>query len=294
MFGVVVNPVSGSRRHEELTRQVVSMLGEAGHPARVYRTQAEDDGARQARLALASGCEAIVCIGGDGTLSEAVQVLAGTGKPLYIVPNGTGNDFVRALGLPLDPLEALRRQLRGRPTAIDCASLNGQPFINVSGSGFDVEVLRKTEELKATYPGPKAYRKAIAAVLGSYQPFEAELSLDGGAFRPIRVTIAEVANGQCIGGGMHVAPNASPRDGLLDVVLVRAVPRLLIPLLLPLFILGVHTALPIVTVQRVHEATLRAQDMVVNIDGRLQQMDEARFAILPGALTMMLPARGKK
>ena len=289
MFGVVVNPVSGRGRHDELTRQVVSMLGEAGHESRVYRTQTEEDGERQTHQALEDGCEAIVCIGGDGTLSEVVRPLAGTGRLLYIVPNGTGNDFARALGLPLEPLEALRRQLRGQPTAIDCASLNGKPFVNVSGSGFDVEVLRKTEELKATYPGPKAYRKAIAAVLGSYRPFEAELSLDGGAFRPIRVTIAELANGQFIGGGMHVAPNASPRDGLLDVVLVRAVPRLTIPLLVPLFILGIHTALPIVSVQRVREATLRARGMVVNIDGRLRQMDEARFAVLPGALTMMLP-----
>ena len=289
MFGVVVNPVSGRGRHDELTRQVVSMLGEAGHESRVYRTQTEEDGERQTQLALEDGCEAIVCIGGDGTLSEVVRPRAGTGRPLYIVPNGTGNDFARALGLPLVPLEALRRQLCGRPTAIDCASLNGKPFVNVSGSGFDVEVLRKTEELKATYPGPKAYRKAIAAVLGSYRPFEAELSLDGGAFRPIRVTIAELANGQYIGGGMHVAPNASPRDGLLDVVLVRAVPRLTIPLLVPLFILGIHTALPIVSVQRVREVTLRARGMVVNIDGRLRQMDEARFAVLPGALTMMLP-----
>ena len=289
MFGVVVNPVSGRGRHDELTRQVVSMLGEAGHESRVYRTQTEEDGERQTHQALEDGCEAIVCIGGDGTLSEVVRPLAGTGRLLYIVPNGTGNDFARALGLPLEPLEALRRQLRGQPTAIDCASLNGKPFVNVSGSGFDVEVLRKTEELKATYPGPKAYRKAIAAVLGSYRPFEAELSVDGGAFRPIRVTIAELANGQYIGGGMHVAPNASPRDGLLDVVIVRAVPRLTIPLLVPLFILGIHTALPIVSVQRVREATLRARGMVVNIDGRLRQMDEARFAVLPGALTMMLP-----
>ena len=289
MFGVVVNPVSGGRRHDELTRQVVSMLEAEGHAARVYHTQAEEDGARQTLLALESGCEAIICVGGDGTLSEVVRQLAGTGKPLYIVPNGTGNDFVRALGLPLEPLEALRHQLRGSPMKIDCASLNGQPFVNVSGSGFDVEVLRKTEELKATYPGPKAYRKAIAAVLGSYRPFEAEMSLDGGAFRPIRVTIVEVANGQFIGGGMRVAPNASTRDALLDVVLVRAVPRLTIPLLLPLFVLGVHPALPVATVQRAREVTLRARGMVVNIDGRLRQMDEARFAILPGALTMMLP-----
>ena len=72
--------------------------------------------------------------------------------------------------------------------------INGKPFLNVSGSGFDVEVLRKTEELKAVYPGPKAYTKAVLAVLGSYQAMEAEVSIDGGAFAHTRATIIEIAN----------------------------------------------------------------------------------------------------
>ena len=172
-------------------------------------------------------------------------------------------------------------------------TINGRPFLNVSGSGFDVEVLRMTEELKAVYPGETAYRKAVLAVVGRYRAMEAELSIDGGPFEKRRVTIAEFANGQYIGGGMRVAPFAREDDGLLDVVTVVPVWHGLIPMLLPLFILGAHVRLPLAKSVRAREAVLRCKGMTVNIDGRLEQMDEARYGILPGALRVMRPAKGR-
>ena len=289
MFGVIVNPVSGGGRNQQIAGEVERILKERGESCRVFETEREDDGARQVRLAFESGCSAIAYIGGDGTVSEIVPEMANSGKMLYIVPNGTGNDFARAFGLPKDPIEAFCAQLDGQRAKIDCGSINGRAFMNVSGSGFDVEVLRKTEELKQVYPGEKAYRKAVLAVLGSYQAFKAEVSIDGGAFKPLSCTIIEIANGRYIGGGMRVAPGAELQDGLFDVVTVDRVPRRLIPFVLPLFILGVHVHLPIARVVKAREVTLRAKGMVVNIDGNLHEMDEARFEILPGALDMMLP-----
>jgi len=289
MYGIIVNPASGGGKNDQIIRRVTEILAGRGEACRVFATEHADDGEHQVRLAFESGCDAIVCIGGDGTLSEIVSEMADSGKTLYIVPNGTGNDFARALGLPKDPIEAFEAQLDGMDARIDCGSINGHAFINVSGSGFDVEVLRKTEELKKVYPGEKAYRKAVLAVLGSYRAFEAEVSIDGAPFRPIRSTIIEVANGRYIGGGMHVAPGAQMQDGLFDVVVVDRVPRMLIPFVLPLFIIGAHVHLPIARVVKAKEVVLRAKNMVVNIDGNLKEMDEARFAIMPDALSMKLP-----
>jgi len=126
------------------------------------------------------------------------------------------------------------------------------------------------------------------AVLHSYQAFEAEISVDGGAEFHERCTIIEIANGRYIGGGMCVAPHSSFEDGLFDVVVVDRVPRRTIPFLLPLFKLGLHVYLPVARVIRAKEITMRAKDMVVNIDGRLERMDAAHFSIMPGALTLML------
>ena len=291
MFGIVVNPVSGGGKNKAITAQVEAMLDARGIAHRCFATEAEGDGGHQARLALDAGCEAVVCIGGDGTLSEVVTEIANSGKALYIVPNGTGNDFARAMGLIGEPIEAFRAQLDGKPERIDCGSINGKPFLNVSGSGFDVEVLRKTEELKAVYPGPKAYTKAVLAVLGSYQAMEAEVSIDGGAFARTRATIIEIANGRYFGGGMNVAPAADFRDGLFDLVTVDRVPSRMIPLLLPLFKLGLHVKLPIARVVRAKKIVLRSEGMVVNIDGRLESMDEAHYAIMPKALDVMIPVK---
>lgn len=291
MFGIIVNPVSGGGKNKAIAEQIELILHNRGEPCRLYPTQSEGDGDRQAHLAVEDGCDAVVCVGGDGTLSEVVDAMANSGRTLYIVPNGTGNDFARAFGLPKDPLQAFRAQLDGEETEIDCGSLNGRAFMNVSGSGFDVEVLRKTEELKAVYPGEQAYTKAVLAVLGSYKAFEAEISVDGGAFKPIAGTIVEIANGQYFGGGMKVAPKASFQDGMLDVVVVDRVPSMLIPLLLPLFKLGLHVRLPIAHVMRAKEIVMRAKEMVVNIDGNLKEMDEAHYCVMEGALRVRLPRK---
>ena len=291
MFALIDNPASGGRDHAALVARLKEIIAAQGEEVRVFETQAEGDGERQTRLALEAGYNRIVVIGGDGSLSDAVRALAGSDATLFIAPNGTGNDFARTLGLPKAPDQAFLAQLRGEQTQIDCGMLNGRPFVNVAGTGFDVEVLRRTEELKADYPGPQAYRRAILSVLRRYEPMQMEVSVDGGPFERCRATIVEVANGRYIGGGMKVAPGAQVGDGFFDVVRVCAVPRRAIPLLLPLFIAGAHVHLPIASVSRARQVTIRRNGMVVDVDGRLEAMDEARFAVMPGALRIMRPAQ---
>jgi len=291
MYGIVVNPVSGGGKNKKTIQQVEALLNERGIEYRLFCTECEGDGSRQTKQALESGCEAVVCIGGDGTISEVIGEMANSGKVLYIVPGGTGNDFARAVNLTGEPIDAFRAQLDGVRAKIDCGCVNGKPFINVSGSGFDVDVLRKTEELKAVYPGAKAYRKAVMAIISSYKAKELEISIDGGAFYKELVTIIEVANGRYFGGGMLVAPGASYQDGLFDVVTVKKIPSWGIPFLLPLFILGIHVKLPVARVVQAKRVVLRSKGMILNIDGRLEPMDEARYEMMPGALDVMLPKK---
>ncbi len=291
MFAVIINRTSGGGKNSQLPKQIAALLEEIGEVCRIYESKENGGTTKSIRQALGEGCTQVVCVGGDGTLREAVGELAGKPVVLYIVPGGTGNDFARAFGLPKDPIEAFKQQLEGKPVAIDCGKVNDLYFLNISGSGFDVEVLRRTEELKAIYPGEKAYYKAVISVIGKYRAFEADLTLDDGQTEHIKSTIVEVSNGQCIGGGMRVAPDAQLNDGLFDVVVVRTIPHLAIPLLLPIFKLGLHTKLPFARVRRAKKVVLRAKGMIVNLDGELIAMDEAHFEILPGALTMRLPER---
>ena len=294
MFGLIYNPVSGGGVREELIRRIESAIADRGDCCRLFVTQAEGDGERQVRTALDAGCTDIAVVGGDGSLSDAVRALADSGATLYIVPCGTGNDFARALGLPKNPYEAFMAQLDGVPSQIDCGAVNGKPFINVAGTGFDVEVLRRTEELKDIYPGEQAYRRALLSILSKYEAMEMEASVDGAPFSRQRLTIVEAANGRFFGGGMKIAPDAKVDDALLDVVQVGQVPRSAIPFLLPLLIAGLHVRIPVVKVRRAKSVTIRRNGMVVNIDGRLEAMDEAHFEVLSGALRVMRPAKKAK
>lgn len=287
MFAVIVNPVSGGGEALKLARRVMRRLEEGRRESRLFETSGEGDAAKQVRAAVQAGCEAVVCIGGDGTLCEAADELCYQDVTLYVVPGGTGNDFVRAFGLPKEPMAAFEKQLAGKPVQIDCGRVNGRGFLNVSGSGFDVDVLKKTEELKKVYSGEKAYHKAVVSVIGRYKAFEAELSIDGAPATHEACTIIEIANGQCIGGGMRVAPNAKLDDGVFDVVVVKKVPRLCIPFLLPLFMLGWHTKLGLARVMRAKKVSLRAKGMTLNIDGKLIDADRADYELLPGAIRMM-------
>ena len=289
MIGIVYNPVSGSGCGEELAQQAAHIFEEKGMPIRLYKSCCTGGITEQTKRALLDGCDSVACVGGDGSLSEAVSVMAGQTQTLYIVPCGTGNDFVRSLHFPEDALEALRLQLRSEVSAVDCGVLNGRAFINVSGSGFDVCVLERTEALKEQYSGREAYRRAVLDMLRHFSPFRPEIWIDGAKLPERGYTIVEVANGRYFGGGMRVAPDASVDDGLLEVILIRSVPRKCIPLLLPIFILGLHTRIPVAIRYRAKTVRMRSDHMVVNIDGRLEHIDDVTYTILPGGLRIRRP-----
>ena len=291
MFGIVYNPVSGDGKGKRLAESVRSILEARGETVRMYESLGVGQPAVLAEQAANEGCTSLVCLGGDGTLSEIVGAVVAHALILYIVPTGTGNDFARFLGLPKDPMEAFQAQLDGTLQLYDCGKINDKVFINISGSGFDVDVLVKTEEFKAIYPGEKAYTKALLAVIRNYQPFSYSLSLDGAPFEERKSTIIEVANGQYFGGGMRVAPGADAQDGFFDVIIVRNVPKVLMPILLPLFVFGLHVRVGIAKRIRAKQVKIRAKNMTVNIDGRLEKMDEAEFVILPGKLRLHLPSK---
>ncbi len=289
MIGIVVNPSSGEGKGQAFSELAGRILSEQGTEYKVYFSSAPGDIKKKTKAAVMDGADCIALVGGDGSLNEAVGEIACTGIELLLIPCGTGNDFARALKLPKDPMDAFRKQLFGKKALIDCGKVNGRFFVNVSGSGFDVDVLKRFEELKQTMAGQKAYRKAVIDVISNYKPFSPKIIIDGKPVPDAKYAIAEIANGQFFGGGMKVAPDASVNDGLFDIVLVRAVPRVLIPFLLPLFISGLHTRIPLSRVLRARSVEIISSGMTVNVDGQLERMDTAKYEIVPNSLTMRLP-----
>ena len=287
MLALIANPMASSGNAASYIEKVCKLLEERGISYKLMATKYAGHATVLADEAMTEGCDGIISLGGDGTLYEVVNGLNGRHTNFYIVPCGTGNDFVKTLGLPKDPIEAFKIQLEGSPVAIDVGKINDRYFINVAGTGFDVEVLHQAERFKKLGKGMIPYFLGVVAALRHFKPMTVELTVDGKTEQKT-VTILSVGNGRYFGGGMKSVPHADPGDGLFDFIYVDGVNTFKIVQLLPKFIKGEHTGMSIVHETRVSSLKVVSEGMIMNMDGELIQMDEAEFSILPGALTIYL------
>ncbi|HEY6797423.1 MAG TPA: diacylglycerol kinase family protein [Kineosporiaceae bacterium] len=263
--------------------------------------QAQAAGVRQA---LADGAEALVVVGGDGAVHLAVNLVAGTGCPLGIVPAGTGNDVARALGLRLrDPaaaaddvaeaiwsgrsrtVDAVRR-LPDTPPA-DEVDTAARWFAGVLGAGFDALVNERANGWR--WPrGHLRYDLAILRELPVLRPREYHLDLDGESWTVPAVMVV-VANTPSYGGGMRICPRARLDDGLLDVLVVAPLSRAAFLRIYPRVYAGRHLGDPRVTVRRARRVSVRAPGIVAYADGERWGPLPLTVEVVPGALRVLGP-----
>lgn len=180
----------------------------------------ESEGARPlARRALEDGVERVLVSGGDGTVAEAAEVLAGTDVVLAVVPGGTGNLLAANFGMPLDVAAAIRLGMTGAPRRIDVGRANGHVFLIVAGMGADARMIRDAGREQKRRFGALAY--FIAALRNLGRPMgRYRITIDGVRISRRAQTVL-VANLGKITGGLELIPGADPLDGMLDVAIVR-------------------------------------------------------------------------
>lgn len=290
MYRVIVNPTSGRGASMKNLSDVEALLRESALNFDVQVAKSPEEATALARAAAEENLEGVIAIGGDGTLFRIINGMVNSSVPLLFVPCGTGNDFYRSLNLPKNHLEALRLQLNTQETHIDVGRMNDTCFLNVSGTGFDVDVLRYADRFKAKYSGLKAYLYALYAALKEYKPAKASVSIDDCPEMDASFAIISIGNGRFFGGGMKAVPNARLNDGLFDVIMVKPVRKAAVLPLVAFFIFGKHLALKLATQQRCRKITIRKKGMTLNLDGELIEADVARFELLPAALSVRIPA----
>ena len=283
MFTVIYNPVAGKARSKRLLPKLLAELVRRKIDYRVLETAFPPD--KQYYSDVPCGPEDTVCIvGGDGTVLEVLNHLPALGFHLISVPCGTGNDFLKCVKLPKDPVKALRQQLDGQTRPLDYATASGELFLNVFGVGFDVDVLKKLYQFKKKHTGIKAYLLALVKAVKEYQPTHCKISVDGSTFRDCTCSILSVGNGQFIGGGMKAVPSGDPFDGLLNVVEVRPVKKWQLLILLPSFIFGFHIKLGLARTYSCKSVTLLQTDLGYEIDGEVRSADRIDIRVQSGPL----------
>jgi YegS/Rv2252/BmrU family lipid kinase len=295
---LVANPTAGGGRAGRLASQVAERLAADGIEVARHPTRSLED-ARLAACEAAGEVDAVVAMGGDGTVGACAAGLADFGRgaraALAVIPAGGGNDTARSLGLPAgDPLAAagLLRRLRRRPA--DLATVAGRAYVNVAGAGFDSEVNRVANQRLGWAGNRPRYVGAVLAQLVVGRPAAFRLVLDGRELAQ-RGWLVAVANGPSYGGGMRVAPRASLADGLLDVVVIADIGKLDFLRTFPKVFSGRHVEHPAVAVHRAARVELEAdRPLAVYADGEPAGTLPATFEVRPAAITVLAadPAPG--
>ena len=283
----IVNPVAGNGFALETMTKVEQVLREKRREWKVYRTERPGHATELARaLREDPDVRTVISVGGDGTAFEVAGGMAGSGKPMGILPAGTGNDFIKSTGIPKDPMEALELILTGEAAPVDMGGLNEGGFLNVGGTGFDVTVLDNAESFRGKYRGLTPYFLGLLKAIVQYRPVHLKLTVDGEEEEGDYL-ICSVANGRYFGGGIPICPVADTHDGMLDLVQVENVPRRRIPLYLPGLMMGKVLSFRFTRHRRVKEVRMEGKGLRVNADGEIFSMDRVRFSIRPGALMLI-------
>jgi diacylglycerol kinase (ATP) len=245
----------------------------------------------------AEGFDTVIACGGDGTVNSVVSGLmqCDARRPvLGVLPVGTGNDFARTLGIPLDGAAAVAALAAAPQRACDVACVRAHGgetryFINVAAGGFSGQVNEATtDEIKSVW-GPLAYLRSALSVIPDLTHFNATLTFDDQPPATIDVINVIVANARTAAGGTAVAPHASLEDGLFDVVLVRGGTVLDLAGVAARLFAGDYTESEIVELRRCRRLAIASDPpMAFNVDGDLLPLGDLSFEIIPSALRVLV------
>jgi len=297
---VILNPWAGRGRGAQSKGALLRGLADAGIDFELAETTGPGHATGLARAAAEQGAERIIVAGGDGTIHEVANAIlslprapdGATAAALGVIPLGTGNDFAKLLGVhKLPPGVAAARLAAARADRFDVGRVQGEYFDNIFGVGFDVEVVRQANRI-TRLKGVAVY---LAAIYRTFATFRAPVLMvrcaehtETGALMMLAVTI-----GVCGGGSFYIAPRADPKDGWLDVCLVRKVGLMRFLTAVPRVMKGTHASLDDVAMYRSKEVTIASTDghpLVLQLDGELREtaVTEVTVTIEPGALRVMV------
>jgi lipid kinase YegS len=282
--------IHGARAELPAVRRLIDSARDAGHTVIPRITWTRGDATNFAYHGASEGVDAVVALGGDGTVNEVVNGLASHDVPLGIIPLGTANDFARQVGIPLDPDAAMRLVLERSPMRIDVGELNGRRFLNVSTAGIGAEATAETPPEAKEALGALAYAITGARKLAELQPIAARITGPGFELETTFLVLA-VGNGRSTGGGTLLTPGASLTDGLLDLCVVEARPRREFARLALRFRKGTHVGRAGVHYVQLPSIRVVAERPIsVNVDGEPTEVTTLNYEARPGALRVHVPA----
>ena len=307
----VVNPRSGGGRTGRAWRIIATALEAELGPIKVHFTTSPSTSrylpaAELTRKALKSGAQLVIAVGGDGTISETINGFFENGMPINpeahvaILNTGTGGDFRKTFNLPEDIEGCVKRIGKGTTRKIDLGRMTfvnddgGEAtryFNNIASFGLSGEVDRAVNRanMSKMFGGAFAFLWATLVTSFRYKPHPVRLQTDTGFDEVMNVGVCAVANGKYFGGGMKIAPDAEPDDGLFDIVIMRDTTFLDMLTGSGNLRDGTHLANPKVSHMRAKSLTatpVGERPVLLDVDGEAPGRLAAKFDIMPQAISL--------
>ena len=301
----VVNPASANGSTRRRWPEIAHQAAEAGLVGPALLSERPGGIVEHARRACEDGAQLVVAVGGDGTVNEAVnglmQVEPERRAELATIPRGTGKDFARSFRIPTAVAKALQVARDGATRTVDVGRAafvewDGTPaeayFANFAGAGISGAIAARANTSSKALGGRIAFFRATTSVFMRWSNSDYEVEIDGER-RAGRMLEVIAAVGDQLAGGMRLAPEADPSDGLFDIVLIGDATKIDFVRTLPKIYRGTYLPHPRAEVVRGRRLAIEtATPLPIALDGEQPGTTPAAFEVVPAALRLRVPAGG--
>lgn len=286
----IINPISGTHNKNNLPDLIHNELDNNQFESEIVFTQRRGHGRELSAEFVSKNFDAVVAVGGDGTVNEVARGLIHTNTALGIIPVGSGNGLARHLSVPLNSKQAIHQLNHSEIIGMDYGLVNDQPFFCTCGTGFDAYV--STEFAKSKNRGVMTYIEKMITGYFNYKSQNYRLVGDGIDLKD-KAFVITFANASQWGNNAYIAPQASVQDGMLDISIMSNFPIIAIPsIALQLFTKTIDKDL-FVTTLRTNEITLyRDEPGPFHFDGEpYEEGKEVKIRIIADGLSVLAKKR---